>query len=105
MIDHIFVFESTRSRQRIAPLLKEREEYLRYLLQQGVGISRLRTVAAMLLNIVRLFDLQSPRLISKAEIRETGLRWLNDTDSRRTRPPGATSIYTFTYVAEKWLRF
>ena len=31
MIESIFVFESTRSRQRNAPLLKERERYLSHL--------------------------------------------------------------------------
>jgi integrase/recombinase XerD len=42
MIESIFVFESTRSRQREAPLFREREQYLSYMLDQGVSIYALR---------------------------------------------------------------
>jgi len=105
MIESLFVFESTRRRQRSAPLLKEREQYLSHLLSQGTSRTRTRTIASMLLNIVRLFELVDLRSVSLDEIRTTGLRWINDTNSRRTRSPGSTSYYTFTYIAEKWFRF
>jgi integrase/recombinase XerD len=54
MMDSIFFFESIRVRQRAAPLLKEREQYLSYMLHEGVSKQRVRTIAAMLLNIMRL---------------------------------------------------
>jgi integrase/recombinase XerD len=63
MIESIFVFESTRLRQRAAPLLKEREQYLSYMLDQGVSKQRVRTIASMLLHIIRLMELNSPRTV------------------------------------------
>jgi hypothetical protein len=42
MFERIFAFESTRSRQRLAPLLDEREEYLSDMLAEGVSKVRVR---------------------------------------------------------------
>src|SRR5712664_4961173 len=104
MIESLFVFESTRSRQRNAPLLKERGEYLSYMLDQGVSRQRVRTIASMLLHIVRLMELSCPRAVDMAEIRLGSQRWLTDT-SHKMRRPGESSVSSFTYTARNWLRF
>ena len=54
MIDSLFVRERVRLKQREAPLLKERERYLIALLNQGVSKARVRSIAFILLHVIRL---------------------------------------------------
>jgi len=54
MIDSLFVRERVRLKQREAPLLKERERYLIALLDQGVCKARVRSIACILLHVIRL---------------------------------------------------
>jgi site-specific recombinase XerD len=105
LIEQIFVFESTRSRQRQAPLLKERELFLQYMLDQGIGRSHTRTVAAMLLNVVRVLHLTSLRVVSVQELEIAAQRWLSDGGSRRTKATGKCCTDTFAYSAARWLTF
>jgi hypothetical protein len=98
MIESIFVFKSTRSRQREAPLFREREQYLSYMLDQGVSKQRLRTIASMLLHVIRLMELTGPRVVDSAEIQEASQRWLKDT-AHKMRRPGESSVESFTYAA------
>ena len=104
MIESIFVFKSTRSRQREAPLFREREQYLSYMLDQGVSKQRLRTIASMLLHVIRLMELTGPRVVDSAEIQEASQRWLKDT-AHKMRRPGESSVESFTYAARNWLGF
>src|SRR5665213_638890 len=104
MIENIFAFESSRSRQRDAPLLREREEYLSYMLNEGVSKQRVRTIAAMLLHIIRLMELTCFRAVDLAEIQQAAQRWLTDT-SHKTRPNGRSSTSSFMYTARNWFRF
>jgi integrase/recombinase XerD len=104
MIESIFVFESTRARQREAPLLKEREQYLSYMLSEGVSKQRVRTIASMLLHVIRLMELSCLRVVDMAEIQQGSQRWLTDT-SHKMRRPGESSVSSFTYTAKNWFRF
>ena len=104
MIESIFVFESTRSRQREAPLLKEREQYLSYMLNEGVSKQRVRTIASMLLHIIRLMELSCLRTVDMTEVQQGSQRWLTDTAHKMKRP-GVSSASSFTYTARNWLRF
>ena len=104
MIENLFVFESTRLRQRGAPLLEEREQYLSHMLEQGVSRQRVRTIASMLLHIVRLMELTSVRSVDMTEIHQAGQRWLKDT-SHKLKRSGESSASSFTYTAKNWLRF
>jgi integrase/recombinase XerD len=105
MIEHIFAFESSRIRQREAPLFKEREQYLSYMLDQGVSKARLRSVASMLLHVVRLLDLETLRLVDLAEIQVAGHRWESDLLPILKRSQGLKSHQSFVWAAVKWLRF
>jgi integrase/recombinase XerD len=105
MMERIFFFESIRVRQRAAPLLKEREQYLSHMLHEGVSKQRVRTIAAMLLNVMRLMDVTSLRVVTIEEIDEGSQRWLTDTESHKTRQPGRSSAYAFWYTARGWFRF
>jgi integrase/recombinase XerD len=104
MIESIFVFESTRARQREAPLLQEREQYLSYMLSEGVSKQRVRTIASMLLHVIRLMELSCLRVVDMAEIQQGSQRWLTDT-SHKMRRPGESSVSSFTYTAKNWSRF
>jgi hypothetical protein len=75
------------------------------LLTQGVCKARVRTVASMLLHIIRLMELHQLRPVSRNEIHDAGLRWLTDAESHTTRQPGKTSAYAFSDIAENWFRF
>jgi hypothetical protein len=55
IIESIFVFESTGARQGEAHLLEELEQYLSYMLSEGVSKQRLRTIGFML-HVIRLMD-------------------------------------------------
>jgi len=104
MIESIFVFESTRSRQREAPLLKEREQYLSYMLDQGVSKVRVRSIAAMLLHIIRLMELSNLRVVDMTEIQHGSQLWLTDGSHKNTHK-GKPSASSFEYTARNWLRF
>ena len=60
------------NRHREAPLLKEREVFLRHLKQQGTSRAALRNLSGELINVVRLLRLEQLRDISQEEIQT---RW------------------------------
>ncbi len=73
------LWESARLRQRQAPLLNEREQYLGHMLNVGMKAKRVRATASVLLHVVRLMNLDSLRAIETAEIIEASERWTTDT--------------------------
>ncbi len=105
MIDSVFLIESVRETHRRAPLFAERERYLRYLFEIGIGRERIRNVATMLLHIVRLLKLDSSRPVGMDEILQGCERWIDDDDASRHRRPGEACSYTFQLVATNWFRF
>jgi integrase/recombinase XerD len=104
MIEGLFTWPCVRSKQLEAPLLKEREQYLFHLLSQEVSTARVRTIASMLLHIVRLLELDCPRIVYAEEIRQAAVRWIVDVDSHVTRKAGPQSEAAFIFLATKWLR-
>jgi site-specific recombinase XerD len=104
VIEIIFAFESTRRRQLAAPLPQEREQFLSYMLRQGTSIRRLRSVAAMLINIIRLLRLETLRRVEIKEIHEAALSWVTEVESIN-RNGQAKSAASFVYLALKWLKF
>jgi integrase/recombinase XerD len=57
MIESIFVKQSIQTRHYRAPLLREREEYLRYLLGGGKNRETLQNVATVLLHVIRILEI------------------------------------------------
>ena len=104
MIETIFVLERARQRQREAPLLRERELFLAHLLQLGCDLKQVRSIASLLLHVIRLLQLQTLRHIYPEEIAAAGQHWANDMPHRQ-RQVGAISARRFSYVANKWFRF
>src|ERR1039458_7072258 len=105
MMDSVFFVESIREKHRKAPLLVERERYLAYLFEIGTQRERVRYVATMLLHIVRLLELDSPRLVGIDEILQGSKRWVDDPGAYRHRSAAEASAYTFQLVATNWLRY
>jgi hypothetical protein len=105
MIETLFTWPSVRSKQLEAPLLKEREQYLRHMLNEGVSIEHVKTVATMLLHVVRLLELNRPRTVSLVEIEQGSQLWCKDTEYHITRKVGPSSGESFHYAALNWLRF
>ena len=104
-MDSVFLVEGVREKHLNAPLLAERESYLAYLFEIGTRRERVRNVATMLLHIVRLLELNSPRLVSIDEILQGSMRWVNDTGANRHRKVAEASANTFKLVATNWLRY
>jgi hypothetical protein len=93
------------NRHRQAPLLKEREAFLRHLQQQGTSRKALLNLAGMLLHVMRVLKLNQMRDVSLEEIRRTARRW---TQQQRFNPRAhsyGNSTSSFIYAAKKWLRF
>jgi integrase/recombinase XerD len=105
MIEKLFSFPSVLRRQLGAPLLRERNQYLTFLLNQGVSKERLRTIATMLLHVIRLMELDCMRGVELSEIVQGSQLWIKDTDCHKTHKAGRTSAESFYYVALKWLQF
>jgi integrase/recombinase XerD len=106
VIENIFLeYPSARSRYRAAPLLKEREQFLSYLLRIGTSLRRVRSVAGYLLQIIRVMELTTLQTVESTEIRKAGERWAAYAGSERGRRAGASAAYLFTNTAENWFRF
>ena len=103
-IETIFAFESTRKRQQATPLLKEREQFLSSMLGEGTTIRRLRSIASMLIHIIRLMKFETLRNVEIEEVEAAAEQWIVEIESKN-RNGQEKSATLFTYVALKWLRF
>jgi len=105
MIEQIFGWERVRQIQRDAPLFDERERYLSHMLDLGVSKERVRSIASILLHVVRLIGLDRIRPVAVAEIEQASHLWMIDSQVHITRRAGPTSAESFAHTAIKWLRF
>jgi integrase/recombinase XerD len=105
MIENIFTYPSVIKKQLTAPMVQEREQYLTHLSSQGVSAPRVRTVARMLLHVIRLMKLDCIRVVDLAEIKRGSELWNEDSESHTVHKVGPTSGESFHYAALKWLRF
>jgi hypothetical protein len=74
-IGSVFSWPSTRARHSGAPLLREREQFLQHLLQQGTSRSSVRNTAALLLRTVEFLDLKEMRPVGRHETEAACLQW------------------------------
>jgi hypothetical protein len=103
MMDSILEQSGARRRHRVAPLLKEREQYLWHLLQRGTSQHRVRTIAAYLIHIMRFMELTTLR---KVDLRDQeGWRVLGKYRGPHRRAGGRPAAFCFTNVAKNWFRF
>jgi site-specific recombinase XerD len=64
-----------------------------------------RSIACILLHVIRLMELDQLRAVSRGEIHDAARRWLTDVESHTTRQQGKTSLYMFTNIATNWFRY
>jgi integrase/recombinase XerD len=105
VFERIFEHNVLRKRHREAPLLQEREQYLLHMLERGTSGRAVRSLATMLLHIVRLLDIKALRMIDLAEIEQASSRWKTDPGFYRGRRPGSTSCHSFAYMAVGFFKF
>jgi integrase/recombinase XerD len=104
MVENLFTKSRTRSIHLNAPMLNEREQYLAHMLARGVSRERIKVVASMLLNVIRLIDLRDPRIVEMEEINQAATRWAVDLEHHMRRKAGRNTERLFVYLALKWLR-
>ncbi|MEG5073045.1 tyrosine-type recombinase/integrase [Microcoleus sp. B3-D2] len=88
-----------------APLLKDREEYLQYLANKGLGRHTLKCVADYLLRIIEFLNLEDTRVVTIQAIEKAATAWggfqfnhpMKKTFSR-------TGEKKFTLIAIDWLK-
>jgi integrase/recombinase XerD len=105
MLETLFEVESTLSRHRDAPLLAEREAFLKHRQEEGTSRAALRHLSSALLNIIMGLHLKSLREIDMKEIEEAARRWAR---TQRFNPRVRTYIHCvnyFTFTAKRWLIF
>jgi integrase/recombinase XerD len=93
------------ARHEEAPLLQEREAFLKHLLEQGTSLAAARGVAWQLLNVIKLLKLTRLRYIRIDEINDAAQRWARQQRSNPLARSYKHSATYFNYVAKKWLRF
>ena len=92
-------------RQEQAPLLRERESFLKHLLQQGTSLAAARSVSWQLVNVIMLLKLTALRDVWVEEIETAAQRWARDQRKNPLARSYKASVSYFIYVAKKWLRF
>jgi len=104
MIDGLSTLQSVRLRHTTAPLMEEREQYLRQLSVRGLCRVTIRVTAAYLLHIIRVMKFIELRNVTIEEIGEAGKFWASYVGPERRCQLQGTTEY-FTRVAKQWLTF
>lgn len=94
-----------RKRHESAPLLREREMFLTYLLRRGMSRERVQLIASMIIRAVRALRLREMRDITPPEIEEAIRRIWRRPLTKYSSFYGSSSAYTFRWAVRKWLRF
>jgi integrase/recombinase XerD len=104
MFESVFNLRAAQN-HRLAPLLREREEFLIYLQRRGTGRGCLRVYASRLNQIVRFLKLKKIRRVRLREIENAARRWASYRGKYRHIPAGPWSEPSFVWLAKRWLRF
>jgi len=105
MLETLLEYTFFLNRHQKAPLLKEREVFLRHLQQQGTSRAALRNLSGELIHVVRLLRLEKLRDISQEEIQQAAKHWARHQRSNPKAHSYGNSASFFIYAAKKWLRF
>jgi integrase/recombinase XerD len=104
MFDEIF-FPRIAERYQAAPLLEQRERYLRHLQELGASRSTLRKCANDQLGLIRLLDLRGDDRTSIHRIRAATTIWSRPRGRRCNRPASFKASARFVSRGTQWLRF
>jgi integrase/recombinase XerD len=104
-LENVYLYRSPRKNHREAPLLSERESFLVQMLTQGTSRRAVRSMATMLLHIIRLMNYETLRQVDLLEIQQSSISWLSDSGSYRVRRTGPTTARSFIYMATRFFKF
>jgi integrase/recombinase XerD len=99
------IFCRNAARYRAAPLVEQRERYLRHLKELGTSRSTLRKCANDQLSFIRLLNLQGDDQASIHRIEAAAIIWSRPKGRRCNRPASAKARARFVSRGIQWLRF
>jgi integrase/recombinase XerD len=105
VFDRYFSLPAALARHQLAPLAREREQFLTHLEAVGTCRQAIRTAACYLLQIVHILGLRRLREVTLEEVDQAAHRWntLRNQDSRHAA--GEWGVRRFAGVARRFLRF
>jgi integrase/recombinase XerD len=104
-IKRVYRQEFARKRHESAPLLREREMFLTYLLRRGMPRERVQVIAAAILRAVPALRLIEMRKVTLPEIEEAIKRIWKRSLTQYSSFHGSHAAYIFRWAVRKWLRF
>lgn len=105
MFETLLTYPAALERHCMAPLYDERVSFLTKLRADGRGIGRLRTVACLLLQVIRLLRLRQMRNIHVEELKSAARVWQMYSGPGRLGKPGRSATKCFMQVGREWLSF
>jgi hypothetical protein len=87
-----------------APLAMERQSYLHHLITQKMCHKGLKDTAALLLHVIRVLKITTPRMIRTSEITTAAKDWAKEHLAHR-KGSQCQSAKRFNTAAKGWLRF
>jgi integrase/recombinase XerD len=105
IFDSLFSVDSARDRHNNAPLQGQRSAYLQYLRTIGRKDPEMRSIAALLLQIVRTLKLVRVRQVRFTEVQDAARSWAEYVGPRRHCGPGKYSYKVYVRIAKTWLKF
>ena len=97
MIENLFIHRATIAKNKEAPLLNEREDYLRHLARDEKCRRSVQNAATFVLDVIRVMKMN--------EIVRAAEHWAGEELVHRRQPHCKTSARRFTLVARSWFRF
>lgn len=104
MFEELF-FLRTAERYRAAPLVEQRERYLRHLKELGASRGTLLKCANNQLSLIRLLNLQENDRVSIHRIEAVATIWSRPKGRRGNRPASSKARTRFVSRGIQWLRF
>lgn len=104
MFEEIF-FLRNAEKYRAAPLVDQRERYLRHLKRLGTSRSALRKCANDQLSVIRLLNLRGDDRVSIHRIEAAAIIWSRPKGRRCNRPASSKARTRFVSRGIQWLRF
>jgi site-specific recombinase XerD len=105
MLETLFNTEATLRRHRDAPLLAEREAFLRHRQMQGTSPAALRAISSALINVTIGLGLSELRDIDMDEIEMCARKWAMKRRAQHKARTFAHCAKYFIFAARRWFLF
>jgi integrase/recombinase XerD len=102
MLEKIIRRPEALRRHLVAPLRRQREEFLSHLARQGRSRSKLRDASTYIVQFVKRSNFRRMRRIDLSEIRQSAVNWRKRNPAC---PSGAQAERLFFRYAKAWLKF